>query len=195
MDTPQTCGKEKVAYRSRIIEIVKQHVRIGNKKVEFEFARRPPGVRLLLIKKGKVLLTKEFRVEHGTYDYRLPGGKVFDSIGDYHAAMKKSDNILKYATAAAKKECVEETGLKPQSIKHIYTSKAGATVIWDLFYFLVPKFTEGKQKLEEGEIIHPKWMPFSAAIKMCLNGSIHEDSSAAVLLRFLSKKSAQIRKS
>ena len=48
-----------------------------------EIVRRPPGVRLLIVKEGNVLLTKEYRHEADGYDFRLPGGKVFESLRDF----------------------------------------------------------------------------------------------------------------
>lgn len=187
MDVPRPSGKEKIIYQSRLLEIVRQPMRIGRKKAEFEVARRSPGVRLLIVRGHNILLTKEFRSELGKYDYRLPGGKVFDSISEYHSALKRNKNILVHAINAAKKECVEETGIRPLKIKHVYTSKAGATIVWDLFYFLIPSFKAGKQKPGVGEVIHPEWYSFRAAEKMCLDGSVREDRTVAVLLRFLFK--------
>ena len=53
----------------------------------FELARRAPGVRLIICDRQNktILLTKEFRQELDGWDYRLPGGKVFDSLDEYEA--------------------------------------------------------------------------------------------------------------
>jgi len=185
MEVPKRAGKERIAYKGRIVEIVKQPMLVGGKRFDFELARRSPGVRLLIVKNNKILLTKEFRTELKKYDYRLPGGKVFDTIEEYHSALKKKGNVLVHALSAARRECREETGVTPIKIKHIHTSEAGATISWDLFYFLVSEFKAGKQSLGSGEAIYPEWHSFAEVEKMCLDGKIHEDRSVAVLLRFL----------
>jgi len=55
----------------------------GDKEVVFETARRAPGVRLIIVRDGQMLITREFRNELDDYDYRLPGGKVFDTLDEY----------------------------------------------------------------------------------------------------------------
>jgi ADP-ribose pyrophosphatase len=187
MKAYSSSGKEKVIFQSKKFEIILQPMKIGKKIVEFDIARRPPGVRLLIIKNRKILLTREFRSELNGYDYRLPGGKVFDTIEEYRAALRKNNNIMKYATSAAKKECIEETGLRPLKMKHIHTTPPGSTVIWDLFYFLISDFKVEKQNPEIGEVIRPEWHTFEDVKKMCLDGRIQEDRTVALLLRFLLK--------
>lgn len=187
MDVPNAAGDEKIAYSGRIFEVVKQPMKVGGKIVDFEIARRSPGVRLLIVRDGKILLVKEFRTEHNGFDYRLPGGKVFDSIKDYKKALDGGKDILKYAVEAARKECLEETGISAKRIEHIHTARCGASVSWDMYYFLVENFEErdGRQSLEDGEIIFPVWKTFDEAKQLCLNGDVKEDRTVGVLLRFL----------
>ncbi len=187
MSIPIPSGKERIAYEGKIFEVVKQLMKIGNKEIEFEVARRAPGVRLLIVKQNKILITKEFRTEINGSDYRLPGGKVFDTLAEYRKAREHNANILVSAEAAARKECREEVGLTPLKISHFYTAHAGATVEWDLYYFLVEDFKESQegQQLEDGEHISVEWKTFPEVKKMCLEHEIKEDRSVAVLLQFI----------
>lgn len=140
----------------------------------------------MIVKDGKILLTKEFREEVKDYDYRLPGGKVFDTLVEYNKFVDSGIDILPVAQEAAKKEAREEVGLVPSEIKHIYTSVCGATVVWDLYYFEVSKFEElPTQSLEDGEDIKPDWYTFDVAKQMAFSGKMSEDRSVAVLLRYL----------
>jgi len=136
-----------------------------------------------------MLITKEYRYELGEYDYRLPGGKVFDSLKEYREAISKKSDILKCAIKAAKKECLEEAGIIAKSAKLFQASKAGLTVAWDLFYFIVDDFKLSRQgqRLEHDEIIHPEWRIFKEVKELCLDNKIQEDRTAGVLLRFLLK--------
>ena len=187
MDVPKVAGDEKIVYSGRIFEILKQPMKIGAKVVDFEIVRRSPGVRLLVVRDGNILLVKEFRAEHEGFDYRLPGGKVFDSLKDYKKTLDGGKDILKYAVEAARKECLEETGISVKMIEHVHTARCGASVSWDMYYFLVDDFDEKEdgQNLEDGEVIYPEWKTFDEAKQLCLKGDVKEDRTVGVLLRFL----------
>ena len=88
----------------------------------------------------------------------------------------------------AKIEAREETGIIAEDIEHIHTSVNGATMIWDLFYFVISKWTQSNQKLEAGEDISIEWVSFDQAREYALSGQISEDRSVAVLLRWLNGK-------
>src|SRR4030043_137438 len=87
-------GPEILNYRGQIFYLVTQPMLIGSREFEFEKVRRPPGVRLIIKStSGKILLTREFRNETGNWDFRLPGGKVFDSIVEYDSALRDGQDI------------------------------------------------------------------------------------------------------
>lgn len=178
-------SKQTVKYSGKIIQVIEEEKVIpnSNKTKVFEIAKRSPGVRALIIKDGKMLLSKEYRYELGDYDYRLPGGKVFDKLNDYLAC---NDSYLEdKAAKAVIKECYEEVGLKVKNPKLIHVSTAGATIIWNLYYYEITEFEEDKQHLEEGEIINFSWFDFEKVKLMCLDGKIKEDRSLGVILKYL----------
>ncbi|MEK7091127.1 MAG: NUDIX domain-containing protein [Patescibacteria group bacterium] len=185
---PKPTQPEKIVYQGLIVEVVQQNMNEGNGKIKtYEFARRSPGIRLIIIGSDKrILLSKEYRSEIKSWDFRLPGGKIFDSLQKFNSFLATGQNILVPALTAAKKEAEEEAGIRTEDIKHFATSTCGATMRWDLFYFVVAKFTAlDEQSLGEGENIETNWFTFSQAREMCLSGQISEDRSAAVLLRYL----------
>ena len=177
--------KETIVYEWKIFEVVQQLVKIWDKEIVFEIARRSPGVRLIICDGDKILLTKEYRKELKGYDYRLPGGKVFDILVDYNIHKK---NIKKYARIAAQRECEEETGLVIQDISLFYVSKAGATIERDLYYYVINKFTQHAkwQHVEHGEDIVVEWKNKKEILSLIKKWAMHEDRSVGVLLRFLS---------
>lgn len=181
-------GSEEIVFQGKIIEVVHQKVKTGDKEQTFEFARRSPGTRLIIITpENKILLTKEYRMEAEAFDYRLPGGKVFDRLTDYNDFLSQRKDILETAKNAAVKEALEEVGINVESIEYISTSKAGATVTWDLFYFVVNKYEarEHGQELEHGEDIEVIEVDMDEAKAICLDGRMQEDRSVAVLLKYL----------
>lgn len=190
MIKPIPAGPEEIVFSGKIIEIVHQKMNIGGKEIVFERARRAPGTRLVILSKDKasILITKEHRHEIDTDDYRLPGGKVFDKLKDFKQALGDGVNIGEIAKAAAQKELLEETGLISNNLTLLNLSHAGATIEWDLYYFLVEDFTESNkgQQLENGESISVNWIPNNEVLNLCLNGDIKEDRSVAALFRYLS---------
>ncbi|MDO8514517.1 MAG: NUDIX domain-containing protein [bacterium] len=186
---PTPSGPEKVTYQGKIIEVVEQPMKIGEKSLTFEFARRAPGTRLIIpTSDGKIILTKEYRPEIKGYDYRLPGGKVFDTLKEYNSFLKTNGDIKAKAREAAVKEAREEVALIASDAELFGISKCGTTVEWDLYYFVINSYTkEAQQDLEAGENITIVPTTLAEAKKMCLNGSIQEERSALMLLRYLNK--------
>lgn len=178
---------EKVMYKGKIIEVVETEKNIpnSNKIKTFEFARRSPGVRAIIVKDGMMLLSKEYRYELNDFDYRLPGGKVFDTLDEFKNHIAK--DLSEDAEKAVVKECFEEVGIKVKNPKLLQISKAGATIDWDLYYFEVTEFENDIQHLEEGEIISFSWFSFEEVIEMCLANKIFEDRSVGVILKYILK--------
>lgn len=158
------------------------------KHVKRNVVRRPPGIRALIVnEKSQILLSKEFRYELNDWDYRLPGGKVFESLNDYKLALKNNtvmDNVLK----TVPKEVLEEVGLIISHPKLLKISKDGAGVIWDLYYFEIKEYmkSETGPKLEEDEVINGyTWFDFDEIIRMCQKNQIHEDRTVGILLSYI----------
>ncbi|MCF7831416.1 MAG: hypothetical protein K9M36_00835 [Candidatus Pacebacteria bacterium] len=144
--------KFEIAYRGKMFEIVTWE---GKPGVTFEAAVRAPGVRLIIEteKDGRkaLLMTREIRREANGFDFRLPGGKVFDSLGELDQHRESGNSIEPLAEIAAKKEGKEEAGISGGEFIPMEVSKAGASVEWDLHYYLVKNADIGEQELEEYE--------------------------------------------
>lgn len=176
---------EKITHQGKMIEVVQREVEQNGKIWTLEFARRSPGTRLIIPKGNKILLSKEYRHEVGGYDYRLPGGKVYDSLEEYNTALQLNVDIAEYAKVAAIKEAREEAGILVKDLSFLHKSICGATMVWDLFYFVVNDFTKTTQQLGDGEDIKIEVVDREKVKEMCLNGTIGEERSALVLLRYL----------
>jgi len=177
--------KEKIVFQWKIIKVVHQLVKIEDKEFVFEIAKRSPWVRLIICNRDKILLTKEYRKELKGLDYRLPGGKVFDTLAEYN---KNKKNIKKYAPIAAKRECEEEVWLIPQDPILYHISTAWATIERDLYYYIVKKFKRHTkwQQLEVWEYIDVEWKTKKEILSLIKKWAMHEDRSVGVLLRYLS---------
>lgn len=181
---------EEILTKGKLFELV--HLRQNDGRV-FEVARRAPGVRLIIHDEvaGKVLLTKEFRHELGEWDYRLPGGKVFDSLDQFEAFRVSGEDITEAAKTQAIREAQEEAGVSIASLQFYKKSVLGATVEWDLYVFEASDWqlhVDG-QELEIGEKIEAdNWVTYEEARKMALGGSMAEERIALILLQWLETK-------
>lgn len=125
---------EEIFARGKLFELV--HLKQDDGRV-FEAARRAPGVRLIIHDQaaGKILLTKEYRQELGEWDYRLPGGKVFDTLDEFESFRASGNDILEAAKTKAAEEAQQEAGVEITSLELYKKSVLGATVEWDLYIF------------------------------------------------------------
>lgn len=172
-----------------MIEVVEQTMQIGDKQKVFEFARRSPWTRLIIINdKNEILITKEYRNELWKFDYRLPWGKVFDTLVEYNEALKSNADITEKAKEWATREAREECGIQIQNPELFALSKCGATIVRDLYYFVVREFTQLKsQELEHGEFITLQRMNMDEVKKLCLSDEFSEERSIAILTKFFTK--------
>ena len=105
----EVVSKEEIRYKGKLFEVVSEPVEIDGKTFAFEKVRRSPGVRLIIGDgQGNIMLTREFRRELSEFDYRLPGGKVFDSLDEFNKFKQSKGNIIEKAKQAALKEAKEE---------------------------------------------------------------------------------------
>lgn len=170
---------EQIAFRGRIFDLVQIPKPDGR---VFEIARRAPGVRLIIPDRDKrqVLLTKEFRRELGEHDFRLPGGKVFETATDYETFRQSSGDITAEAQRQARVEAAEEAGIDIAELQLFRKSTLGATVEWDLYVFEATKWQPHPhgQQLKEDEpddIVGVDFYDYSAVRQMIISGELQED--------------------
>jgi len=188
----QPIWEEEVVFSWKNFDVIQQEYSDWEKIKLFEIAKRAPWVRLIILdeKQEKILLTKEYRNEIDAFDFRLPGGKVFDTKQQRDNA--DYSKIEEHAIEAAKIECREETWLIAKSLDLFTVSYAWATVSWDLYYFIVDSFevNSAGQDLWTGEVITTHWYSFKEVITLCENWDIKEDRTLWVLFKYLLAKKA-----
>ncbi len=188
--------QKKVMYAWMLLRVVHQEVTKDGQTQTYEYAERAPGVRMIIVTPGnKICITKERRQElhHGQwwYDFRLPWGKVVDTLEEYLVLREQGKRALFHAVEdAVRKEAEEEVGIIPETIDFLRVSPCGATMRRDLYYFTITSFQwkSTGQELWLGEEIEVGLYTFDEVRQMCLSGQISEDRSVAVLLQWLEHK-------
>jgi hypothetical protein len=183
--------KSEIKYQGKMFEIVTFKAKPG---YFYETAVRAPGVRLLIEYKKDtqfgLLMTRELRHDRdrSTLDYRLPGGKVFDSLEEYNKAKDNHVDIAAQAFKQAKVEARQEVGVIDGDFTPIAIARAGGSVEWDLHYFLVKNSTLGEQDLTEEEKvdnIEVVFLTVKEIFDKLKNKEINEGRSADVIWRWL----------
>ncbi|MGE3769584.1 MAG: NUDIX domain-containing protein [Bdellovibrionales bacterium] len=186
-----TLVKEDATYKGKLFTVIEQTHDFSGKQKVFEQVRRAPGCRLIIRnEKSEFLITREWREELKAFDLRLPGGKVFDTLPEYEVALAANQPMADAARNAAAIEGAEEAGIVVEDAELLAISKCGATITWDLYYFLITKWSprEGGQNLGLGENITITWMPAADVKAACLDGRFSEERSAIQLLRLIEKE-------
>lgn len=176
----------------KIVKLVFQDMKKWEKEVTYERAERSPWVRVMIVdSEWRICISREHRTELNDwawwYDYRLPGGKVIDTLVEYEEFLNDWWDILEAAAEAAKREAKEEVWIKWDSIRHLHTSWCGTTMKRDLYYFELKDISIWEQELDGMEHIDYDRYTLDTVKKMCMEGEINEDRSVAVLLRYIDR--------
>jgi ADP-ribose pyrophosphatase len=190
-DVPRPVGPRDVVYAGKIIRVVRQRMRLPSGEIQtWEQAERSPGVRVVVLNGDGVLLTCEWRHEQQRYDYRLPGGKIFDSYDEFDLCRDDPEALARACRRAAERELREEAHLRidAAAFKPVHVSVCGATVNWDLHYFAAEidaSHSTPWRTTHEGERLRCEFHSPGAVLELFKSGAIGEDRSAALLLRLI----------
>ncbi|HKI05899.1 MAG TPA: NUDIX hydrolase [Thermoanaerobaculia bacterium] len=180
---------DKVLYSGRLLDIASRTLRVEKNgevtEYSIEVARRPPGVRLIVNRGTKYLLLREFRSELAGWDYRLAGGKVFESQAEHLAFKSSGKDLSERLLRAVSAEAKEELGILVKTATLLRKSSAGATIDWDLYFFRVDTFDELKSgpQPEQTELLTVEWHDPLSVLRLIENGSFSEDRSIGVLMQ------------
>lgn len=193
---------KKIKYQGRLFQVIDREQQCFidingkkfQKKINYECVCRPPGTRALVIRDGKILLNHEFRYELNCWDYRLPGGKVYDTFTEYMTALNRS-TINSDIIRKMLQESLEESYIVVNGYRFLNVAHAGLTVEWDLYYFLVNDFIVKPNysiQKSEFEFIEPQWFNYTEALKLCLDGNVSKTRSAFEIMRYIINEDSSI---
>lgn len=118
----------------------------------FEMLRRPDTVKIVAIKDGRVIVTYQ-RQPRADWFYDFPGGKV-DA---------EDTNELE----AAKREMLEETGMRFQNWKLVEAHQPFRKIDWIVYTFVATGFIDqSTQKLDSGEEIKVLEMEWDEVLRL-----------------------------
>ena len=122
---------------------------------------------------GKILLLREFRPYYQTYVWMLPGGRA-DKEPDLHEA--------------AQRELREETGLRAETLQHLWTASPSESINYSNHFFHATGLMPDPLPQDSDELMEVHTLGIEEAIDRVLTSPKVHLASAFALLRWLRGK-------
>jgi ADP-ribose pyrophosphatase len=124
----------------------------------------------------RILLERQYRHAAGEHLWELPAGRIDDG-----------ENEL----TAAKRELLEETGYTASRWKRILKFYASPGFVAETMnVYLARGLRPGRAQPEDDEVIHARFFPLSAAVRMVMNGAIRDAKTIASTLWLAQQRKA-----
>lgn len=170
MNKPEI-GPYRVIYEDRHQKISQVTADFGSFKKEYFV--RDVGHRsgVLIIRNGKVLLVRQYRLLINDLSWEIPGGKVDEGESP---------------EAAAARECVEETGLRPNVLTPLIEFHPGLDISHNPTHvFLTEDFEEtGEAHEDPREVVQLEWVPLEKCLSMIISQEIQESLTMISILTY-----------
>ncbi|OUM90024.1 NUDIX hydrolase [Parageobacillus thermoglucosidasius] len=153
--------------------IITDEVELPNRdKLDFSYIHFQQGVCILpLTNDGKVIVLEQYRHAFKSWEYELPAGMV-----------EHGEEPIE----AAKRELLEETGVKAKSWKslgYLYPSPGSTSEVIHLFV-ATDLINTNHQHLDRSENIKVQYMDFQKLLKLIEMNKFHHGGGLAVILKY-----------
>ena len=174
MDNAERLGSRQV-YAGRIVDLSVDRVRLPNGNVcELELIRHPGAAAVVPVDaSGHAILVRQYRYATDGWLLEVPAGKL-----DGEEAPE----------SCAAREVEEETGFRPgrlEPLGWIWTTPGFTDEkIW---LYLATDLEPSRAALQPDEVLHVERLPLAQAVRMAVEGEIHDAKSVCALLRAASR--------
>ncbi len=170
---PISVSDKKTIFKNRFIDLYSVKADFEGFTKNYFVADWGHRVGILLLKKGSVLLIKQYRFLIDDYSWEIPGG-----------AVNKDENLEK----AAIRECEEESGIRCNSLTPFFDYMMGIEVTRCPTHLFYTSDFQETGVFDKREINAVKWVPFPKCIEMIFTGKIKDMMTIVALLTFSGQK-------
>lgn len=177
---PRTQGiklvSSKLIYKGPAFSVYQDFVREGHFTGQRDVVRHTGSVVIAAVddisREPKVLLVRQYRYAADQYMWELPAGRI---------------DAGERTLLAAKRELLEETGIRAKSWKRLFQFYASPGFVDETMdVFLATGLKQGEAQPEEDEQIEARFYSLTRAIRMIRSGEINDAKTMCALL-FLRK--------
>ena len=172
-ETPEVLGGEEI-YRGRVIDVALDTVREGEKTYVRECVQHPGGASVVAVFDDRtVALVRQYRHPARRYLLELPAGRLEEGERPEDCAAR---------------ELIEEVGYSAGRLEHLsefYPTPGFCSE--RLWVFLATGLTQGKQQLEDDELVEVVRLPLQRALSMIASGEI-EDAKTIIGLMLAAQR-------
>ena len=162
--------KRELAYKGKLLNIYKDTILIDDsRETVYDFIEHKGASAIIPIdSENKIIMVRQYRNAIDNYTLEIPAGSL--NMGE--------DNIT-----CAIRECEEETGYKPNNVRHlidVHTTVAFCNELIKIYYS--DDLTPTRQNLDDGEYINVEHHSIEDLISMIYAGKITDAKTVAGLL-------------
>ena len=164
---PISFSPEREIYRNEFLRLYAVKADFGEFTREYFVADKGRRVGVIVLREGRVLLVRQYRLLIDDMSWELPGGGI-----------KAGET----AEQAAVRECAEEAGVECRSMTKVFEFDQGIDVTKSpAFIFKCTDFSI-RPSLDNRETDDRKWVPMAECLDMVLDGRIKDSMTMMALL-------------
>ncbi len=167
--------EEKTVYSGRIFDLKVHKLETDSGRVVTrEFVDHPGATAIIALRKGKILLVRQYRHPVGECLLEVPAG-----------TLEKDES----PEECARRELEEETGYEAEKLSELFRAYVAPGYSSEqIHFFLAEKLRKGEPSPEEDELTQVEWIDLQAALKMIMDGRIRDLKTISAILHVLKLK-------
>ena len=162
-------GPNQIVYQNPFFKVSSVQVQFPDASKTLYVTHFGPRAGVLLLQEDNVLLVRQYRMLIHDFALEIPGGKVDDG---------------ETPETAARRECLEETGLRCLNLEPLLYYHPGLDVTdnptW--MFYCTQSESVPRQKPDRNEVTEQVWIPFSRCVDMVFDRQIVDCLSVAAIL-------------
>lgn len=156
---PNFFSAKNIIFKNRYLELYSIIADFGSFIKEYFVTKTGTRVGIILEKDDSILLVDQYRYAINDYSWELPSGEV-------NEGESLEDAIIR--------ECLEETGIRCNTLNYIYDFILNVDIIDCLGYIYNCKDFSKIANFDKKEIKEIRWFPYKECLKMILSKEIRD---------------------
>lgn len=159
----------KVIFKNQILELYVATVDVGPITKQYFVSDYGERVGTLVLRDESVLLVEQYRFLINRLTWEIPGGRVEEA---------------ETPEAAARRECLEETGLWCERLQPLFRYHPGVDLLANCTYLFYTEEFEEKGNADGREVRRSIWVSFSKCLEMVFSNQIVDALTITAIMSY-----------